>query len=130
MLKNSIAVIIGVATGIGVMAFIQLWLMYQVFDMPDSMIQDDPQSVGRYMKTIPMGAMILIVVSQFIGGWTASMVSTKISDQNKKSTWAAGIVILVLIISNLIKIPHPVWMDFCMPAAAVLGSWLAAKNTY
>ena len=130
MIKNLLAILVGVLAGAAVIAFIEVWLMHELFEMPSSNIPDTPDSVAKYLSILPMGAKITIVTSKAIGAFTASKVASLISGRNRKSALFTGILLLVFIIGNLINIHHPVWMDFCIPAAAVVGTWIGSKNTY
>ena len=124
-----LSIVAGVVLGGIAVAIIEYWLMYQLFEMPDSMIPNDPESVAAHLEQIPQGAKWLVVISQFVGALVASLVAAKISGHARKASLTAGLIMCAFTIMNLFGIPHPVWMSVAMPVGALLGAFIGSRNT-
>lgn len=110
------------------MAIIEVWLIHLIFEMPDSMIPNDPDSVAEHLGLIPLGAKGMVVLSQFAGAFVASLVAGRISLGIRKAALTAGGIMVLFTVMNLISISHPAWMSVTMPIAAVLGVLAGSKN--
>ncbi|NND95204.1 MAG: hypothetical protein HKN45_10080 [Flavobacteriales bacterium] len=128
LLRTILSILLGVIAGGIAVAIIEVWMMDKLFDMPDSMIPSDSDSVAAHLEMIPLGAKWLVVASQFVGALVASIVAGKVSGGVKKSAITAGLIILVFTVLNLFMIPHPTWMNFTMPLAAIVGFLLGSRS--
>jgi hypothetical protein len=128
MIRSVLSILAGVIAGAIAVAIIEVWLIYQLFDMPESMIPNDPESVAAHLEMIPTGAKWLVVISQFVGAYVASRVAGLISKGIRMAALTAGMIILVFTIMNLFSIAHPAWMTIAMPLAAIAGLMTGSKG--
>ncbi|NNC83430.1 MAG: hypothetical protein HKN79_07625 [Flavobacteriales bacterium] len=129
MLRILLSILAGVFAGGIAVAILEVWLMDLLFDMPDSMIPDDPESVAAHIEIIPTGAKWLVVLAQGVGAFVATWVAARVSQDNRKAAMTAGIIICVFTVMNLFMIPHPAWMSVAMPLVAILGLVFGLRNT-
>lgn len=129
MLKNILAIVAGIIVGGTAVALLEMWIGPLIFEYPESMIPDDPQSLATYLEEIPTGAKVIVVLAQFVGAWAASEVAGRISGGIRKTALLTGGIMVFFTIMNLFTIPHPAWMTVSMPLMAVIGVYFGAKDT-
>ena len=139
---NSIRLIsttlIGVLLGmIGMMAMHYLSMVF--YPLPEGVTMENADELNGYMKTAPLGALILVIISHAIGSLVGALVATLLSQISKwknSSTFKYQYIIIGIIFTyagwyNLETLTHPNWFTidllFYLPAA-YLGHKLAAKK--
>ncbi len=127
MLKRIISVVIGVIAGGVAVWFVENWLSHALIDRPDARFPQDPELVGEYIASLPIGALWMVVLAMLVGGFVASMVARVVSKGQNAPARDAGFIMLIVTLMNLVTIPHPTWMIFAMPLATVVGSFIALR---
>lgn len=136
MIRTLVAVLIGVLVGGIVVAALQAVSMF-VFPPPPGMDPANRDSVAAAMAAIPLGALLMVLLSwglgALAGGWTAARIARpRDPSVAKPPRFAALVVGFALWVSGLItmiQIPHPFW--FWIPGlllpipCALLGARLA-----
>ena len=130
--------LIGVIFGmIGMMAMHYLSMVF--YPLPEGVTMEDVDALNQYMKTAPLGALILVIVSHASGAFFATIISALLS---RLSIWKATVdfkyqyLFLGLLFTyfgwfNLQELAHPDWFKidllFYLPSA-YLGRCLVTKN--
>ena len=133
MWKRIGAAAAGALTGGLVIAALE-FVRLAVFPVPESVDLGDPASISAYLETAPAGALLAVLLAHALGALAAGATATLILRRN--AMWpalAAGDVLLLLALINLLRIEHPLWFVVSdllvfMPFAW-LGYRLAARRT-
>lgn len=129
MLKNILAIIVGVIAGGAAVAFLELWLSPMLFEVPEMMDPQNPESVSAYLDEIPLGAKSIVVIAQGIGSCVATKVAVHITNGVRKTALLTGAILVFFTSMNLYNIPHPAWMGISMFVLSALGVYIGAKGT-
>ena len=127
MKRNIIAVITAIITG-GVVVFVMDALAHFVYPVPPGLDLSRPEAISDYMKSVPVGALLLVAFSQTAGALSGGFISGIIS---KKITVALvyGVIALCLGVMNLLVVPHPIWLAVLLMLlpipSAIIGFQLA-----
>ena len=75
------------------------------------------------MATAPVGALLLVILSYFLGTLAGSMLATKLSapDGPARQGMFVGVLMLIAAVMNLVKIPHPLWFAAGSVAAIIVA---------
>ena len=123
MKRNVMAVVAAIVTG-GIVVFILDFVGHAIYPVEPGLDLSRPESVSEYMKSIPVGALMLVAFSQAAGAYSGGFVSGLIS-KSRTVALAYGVFALLLGVLNLLAIPHPVWLSVVLilvpVPAAVLG---------
>ena len=126
MLRNILAVFIGIASGIAVVALVEI-LGHTVYAAYGAIEPGNPEAIAAALKILPLGALIFVVVAWALGAASGSMVATLVSGrQTIVPGMAVGFSILLATIGNLYIIAHPAWMTATGIIAPLPAAWLGA----
>ena len=116
MVRNVVAVVVGLAVGMVVNMALVMLNVGVLFPMPEGTSMADPERFAAYLAALPATAFLVAVVAHlgqaFVGGWTAARLG------------ASHPVVLALIVGgftlvggviNLIQLPGPTWMWLEVP---------------
>ena len=127
MVRRIFSVVIGVLTGSAALWLVENWLSHILIARPDSQFPQDPELVAEYIAALPVGALWMVVLAMFVGGFVASFIAQKVYGGASTAARDAGFLMLLITFLNLFVIPHPTWMMVAMPLATILGSLLAMR---
>ena len=95
--------------------------------MPDGVDFNDAEGISAYIATLPLMAMLLIVMADvgqaFIGGLVAAVIGRSAS---MVVAMIVGMISMLGGIANLMSMPLPVWMWWEIPLYLV-AAWFAAR---
>jgi hypothetical protein len=125
MIRNIAAVFVGLIVGmIANMAIIQLDVM--LYPMPDGVTFEDTEGVATYISTLPLTALLLVMLAHlgqaFAGGWVAAFISTR---RCMLVAMIVGGLSMLGGITNMFMMPLPPWMWIEVPLYLV-AAWAAA----
>jgi hypothetical protein len=100
---------------------------------PPGLDMNDPVALASFMKTIPTGLMLLVLLAWAVGTFAGAWVAARLARRSKLTHGLViGVVFLLAGVANMGMIPHPVWMWVLGVAqflpAAYLGAKLAARG--
>ncbi len=112
MAKRILAVIIGLAIAIGLIALMEK-ISGKIYPAPARMDFLNPESVKEMMKGMPVGAYLFIlfgyIIGSFAGGFVATLIAGK---ESARSAIIVGAVIFFGGLMNLISLPdQPMWFN-------------------
>lgn len=109
MARNIVGVIIGIFAA-GVIMWTVQSISNMLYPLPAGVDPTDIDQMKEHMKTLPIGALIIVLTSHFLGALGGAWIGSIIADKYflKISLIIAGFL-LVMGIINLLMIPHPVW---------------------
>jgi uncharacterized membrane-anchored protein len=89
---------------------------------------NDPAAFNEFIKSIPLSALIVVVVVWGVAAFAGSWVATSLAPSRKIAFGLLiGVMVLVGTIGNLLSIPHPVWMWVVGIAEALPAAYLGAR---
>ena len=112
----------------GLVVFLVQNLSHQMFPPPEGMDPRNPEHIKAYMDQIPLGALLMVVVSYVAGSFAGGAVAAAIAASKPvRSALIVGGIFTLVNFSNLYAIPHPLWMALLTTAVFIPCAWLGAK---
>ncbi len=132
MVRNILAVIAGFIVG-GIFVTLFQWIGHQIYPIPASVDQSDMASIGEYVKTAPIGALITVLVAQSLGSFFGGLVTGMIAVAKNTAALIYGFLALIMAGLNVFLISHPVWfvlVSLLLPIPlALIGSRVGGMFT-
>jgi hypothetical protein len=132
LLRSFLAYFAGFVTAIGLIIAIELGASL-LYPSPPNLNPQDPAAMEAYMKTLPLGAFLMLIGAWVLGTFAGTWVTTLlVPGARRLPAVVMGLVFELATIAMLVTIPHPLWMwGACLliPLAAALGSVLAHRPT-
>ncbi len=130
--RNILAVIAAIVLG-SVIVWIVEKLGQTIYPFPEDLDPSDYEAIKEYIKTAPLGAMLMVILAHFMGAFTSGIVATKIGKTNQmRLAIISGSIFTVFGIMNLLMIPGPVWFaivdTICYVPAALIGYTLVKSK--
>ena len=126
MLRNILAVIIGLVTGM-LFNMALVILNTALHPMPEGVTFEDAEGMATYIAGLPLLALLIILVAHvgqaFVGGLVAAAISRNAS---MAVAMVVGGMSLIAGLMNMLSMPLPAWMWIEMPLY-LLGAWFAAR---
>lgn len=124
----------GIFTGLLAGSLIQLGLEalgHSIFPPPLAVMQGDMDAFKAYIEVAPLRVLLLPLLALLISNLCAGLLSTLISHVNYIAALVIGVLFTIGSITNIILIPHPLWMAIAYVMIPVpctmLGSWLILR---
>jgi hypothetical protein len=124
-MRAVLAVVAGVVTGSVVITIIES-LAHRVYPLPP-LDFNDPVALRAAIATLPLMALILVVVGWTVGTLAGARTAVAISPR-RQVAWIVGGLFVASTALNLYLIPHPVWMAVAGPAAVLAAAWLVSRS--
>ncbi len=127
MLRDTLAAIAGLVVAFGVIMGVQM-IGHSIWPPPAELDWNDVEVVRTYVSQLPFLALMVPIVSYFLGALGGPLVASTIGT-GRPLVFAGviGLVLLAATIANLIQIPHPVWFSVMAIAAVIVGAWLGMQ---
>jgi len=122
--KNIAAGVAGILIA-GALVWLIEMLGHYVYPPPPDLNFADPEAMGAYVATLPMGAFLFVGGAWFVATLGGTYVACKIGDA-KPMTYAiiVGGLMLVATAANLMMIPHPLWFSVLGVIGIIVAAWL------
>jgi hypothetical protein len=110
-------------------AMLSVWLIqkigHAVYPPPADIDLNDIEAMKTYVATLPIGALLFVVASYFIGTTTGTCIACTIGTMLPRIyALLIGCLMLVATTMNVMMIPHPTWFILAAVVAIVAGAWL------
>ncbi len=110
-------------------AMLSVWLVqkigHAVYPPQADIDLNDFEAVKAYVATLPIGALLFVVASYFIGTTVGTCIACAIGTMLPRIyALLIGCLMLVATTMNVMMIPHPTWFIVAAVAAIVIGAWL------
>ena len=127
MIRDAIAVIVGLATGLILIYAIQK-VGHTLYPPPENLDINDVEAARSYISQLPLLALLFPIISYFFGTLGGSFVGCAVGTARPAGlVGVIGLILLAFTIANLIRIPHPHWFS-ALAIAVVVGGALLAKR--
>ncbi len=122
-----------VAGGISVMAIEAV--SSSIYRMPEGTDINDPAAVAEFVRTLPIGAFLFVLLAWSVGCFLGAFVARRLAfNRSAIPGVIAWAFFLIASIANLIMIPHPVWFAIASIISCLvfglLGLVFAAPKVY
>jgi len=104
-----------------------------MYPPPTGMDMTDRDAMSAYLSQLPTRAFVIVLAAWVLGALAGSWVAVRIAA--RAAVWPGlviGGLLLLGVASNVMTIPHPVWMVvaalIAIPAAAYAGARLAVRG--
>ena len=126
VIRNISAVVVGLVIG---MAFNMAMVVLNtaLHPMPAGVGFDDPEGMAAYIATLPLMALVLVLMAHvgqaFFGGLVAAVIS---GNASMVVAMIVGVLSMLAGIANMLSMPLPAWMWIEIPLY-LLAAWCAAR---
>ena len=124
MVRNVVAVIVGLAAGMAVNMALVMLNVEVLFPMPAGMDMYDPAQMNEYMDGLPFMAFAVVLAAHlgqsFVGGWVAARLG---ASRPMLLAMIVGVLSLAAGIMNMMSLDHPTWMYIELPLYLVVAWW-------
>lgn len=110
-------------------AMLSVWLVqkigHAVYPLPAGMDLNDIEAMKTYVAKLPIGALLFVIASYFIGTTAGTCAACAIGTMLPRIyAFLIGCLMLVATAMNVMMIPHPAWFIVAAVIAIVVGAWL------
>jgi hypothetical protein len=127
MIRSALVLLAGVVVSVIVVVLMDA-LVGRVYPFPAGSDISNPESLRQAIAALPVAAFALLVVGWALAAGAGAYVAARLATHASAiHGLIVALFVLVATVSNLAKIPHPVWM---WPAAIILipaVGWLATR---
>ena len=128
MIRNILAVVAGLGTGMAVNMALVLLNAYVLFPMPPGVDMQDPEAFQAYVSGLPAAAFLVVLAAHlgqsFAGAWVAARLG---SSRPMVLAMIVGVVTLAGGVMNMMTIKGPDWMFVELPLYLVVA-WGAGRR--
>tara|TARA_Y100001970_G_C13971676_1_gene718526 strand:+ start:309 stop:704 length:396 start_codon:yes stop_codon:yes gene_type:complete len=126
MIRNIIGVITGLIIGM-ITNLVVVIINLALHPMPKGVTFADKQGVAQYIQSLPLLALILILIAHLSQSFIGAFIAAKISlSYQLPCALIVGICSLILGIINIVDMQLPNWMFVEMPLY-LIAAWTAGK---
>lgn len=125
-MRQLVGVLLGIAVAVGVVFLVEL-IGHAVLPVPTDYDPMTEEGAARYLREAPIAAKLGLVFGWFAGALAGGWMAVRVG----RRTWLAWIVAIMIAlagVTNVIMIPHPLWMQAAAVAAPLLAGWLASRS--
>lgn len=102
---------------------------HTLFPPPEGVDFRDPEVLRRLMDTLPAQSLAMVVFGWALGSFAGAYIAARIARVSRLSAAIAiGAVMSLLVIANIVMIPHPVWMILARLALPLPLAWLGWRT--
>ena len=110
-----------------ILVFVLEMVSHLVYPPPAGLDFNDTNAVLAYMKEIPTGALVLVLIGHFIALLVGCVVGLLIANAEKRIAYGVTVAFIGLVGMNLTMIPHPSWFIPAEFAAIALALFISLK---
>ena len=124
MTRNVFAVVFGVVTAVILIMVIET-MGHSVYPPASSIDFQDMQAMATYVDTLPIGALLFVMLAWETGTIGGGLVACFIA-RNRAMVYASivGGMVLFATIYTLTTIPHPLWFSITSVIAIAVATWI------
>ena len=122
IIRNVLSIFACTFVAIILIALVQA-VAHSMYPPPPDFDFNDPAALAELMATATVGALLLVILSYFLGTLAGSMLATKLSapEGPARQGMFVGVLMLIAAVMNLVKIPHPLWFAAGSVAAIIVA---------
>lgn len=126
-MKSFSAVLLGIFAAVAVVFLIES-ISHWLHPMPPGLRPEDKEAMRNWIDTLPVSAMIIVLLAWLIGAATGAYVANYFNFINGfRNAMTVGLFLLVATVMNLYQIPHPFWMWPAGIFSIIIGCYAGMK---
>lgn len=124
MARTLLAVFAGLAVMLVTVAALEA-LGHALFPAPPGLDFDDPERLRRVMELLPPAQLFAVLAGWVAGAALGAFVAARLAREYRFSAaLSVGAVMLLLVVANLVMLPHPWWMAIGSVLLPLPSAWL------
>ena len=100
-------------------------LNFVLYPLPEGLDPQDTEALAAHIANSPTGALVGVLASYFFGSFAGGAVASRIG-RDPRVGLAIGIALLIGGLSNLARIPHPLWFQISSTLIYIPSAWMGA----
>ena len=96
-----------------------------LYPLPESLDPQDTEALAAHIANSPTGALLGVLASYFFGAFAGGAVATRLA-RDPRAGLAIGLALLLGGLSNLARIPHPLWFQVSSTLVYIPSAWMGA----
>ncbi|WP_435010416.1 hypothetical protein P12x_001684 [Tundrisphaera lichenicola] len=105
-----------------------------IYPRPDGLDPARPETIVAYLKVIPTGAMLMVLLAWDLGTFAGSWLTARLAHEPKRNHGlVVGTLFLFAAWANLASLPHPTWFWAAslstIPLMSFLGATVGSRKT-
>jgi hypothetical protein len=124
-MRIMLSILFGLAAAMLIIMAIE-WGDDILYPFPGTVDTADPAALAAVMANMPLPAKIIVVAGWLLGALGGAWLALRISDRQ----WTGWVIVAAVVVggvTNLIALPHPLWMQVCTFLMPVLGGLIAMR---
>ncbi len=127
MARNIVGVIIGIFVA-GLIIWTVQSINIRLYPLPEELDLNDHEQMKEYMKVMPAGAYVMVILSHLLGALGGAWVGCIIADRfYLKLSLIIAAFLLVMGLINLLMLQHPVWFMIADIPSYAIGALIGHK---
>jgi len=127
VIRNIVAVVVGLAAGMAVNMSLVMLNARVLFPMPEGTDMNNPEQLNAWVATLPTAAFFVVIAAHlgqsFVGGWVAARLG---SSRPMLLAMIVGLASLAGGVMSMMSIKGPAWLVVELPLYLVVA-WLAGR---
>lgn len=124
LLRNIVAAVAGVVLAFALIFTAQV-ISSRIYPPPEGLDYGDKAAMTAFVRNLPIGALIAVLLGYFVGVAAGSWLATRLSvSRHARQGMMVGVLFFVASLVNLTNIPHPVWFWAANLLLVPLAAWL------
>ncbi|MBW7896728.1 MAG: hypothetical protein H3C27_16595 [Opitutaceae bacterium] len=118
----------GLFTAVVLIALVQA-VAHQLYPPPPGTDFNDPAALAELMAQMPVGALLMVLLSYAIGTLMGALVASRFSAAHlpARQGWIVGLMMLTAGVMNLLAIPHPAWFWVACFGVFAAAAWVGTR---
>lgn len=88
------------------------WIGHQLYPLPAGLDFKNPETLKGFIAQLPVAALLFVLAGWTLGSLVGGYIAARISRLHKRgAALSIGIAMILLVIMNMLMIPHPLWMS-------------------
>ena len=122
-----LSILAGLLVGSIIVHLVEM-LGHSIYPPPEGIDFNDPEKLTELVASMPIGALIMVIVGWGVGALTAGFTSAAISnDKRMMGALITGGIFMLFGLAMLILIPHPMWFSIAGMAVYIPCAYLGGK---
>jgi hypothetical protein len=126
MLRSFLSILAGLIVATVVILVIQM-IGHQVWPPPADVHSGNEEARKAAIDSLPLGAFLSVMAAWGLGTLAGAFAAGWLAPHSPAAhAWLVGIIELLLAITMLFTLPHPVWFATLSPLVILAATWLGA----
>lgn len=125
LMKKLWAILAGIAIAV-IIVIISDIISHKIYPLPEGLDFTDTEQIAAYMRVVPAGALISVIIGQVLALFLGGLVVIKIAAESKP-LHIFSLIFILMSVMNLVMIPHPIWFAITSLLALVFVYFVLSK---